>query len=123
MKFLIDQDVYASTVRLLMQLGHDVITAAQGGLSHADDEVLLKVAQKQGRILITRDRDFGGLVFMKSLGAGVIYLRILPAMQNSVHQELEKVLKSYSQEELAKAFVVIEPAGHRFRRLQLLDLD
>ncbi len=57
---------------------------------------------------------------MKSLGAGVLYLRILPSMQNAVHKELEKVLKSYTEDELANAFVVIEPAGHRIRRLHLL---
>ncbi len=65
MKFLLDQDVYASTARFLIELGHNVVPAAQIGLSRADDEELLKVAQEQGRILITRDRDFGDLVFMK----------------------------------------------------------
>jgi hypothetical protein len=34
-----------------------------------------------------------------------------------VHQELETVLNTYSEEELRKAFVVVEPGGHRFRRV------
>ncbi len=117
MKFLLDQDVYAATARFLSNLGHDVVPVAQIGLSQADDEDLLKTAQEQGRIFVTRDRDYGGLVFVKALGAGVLYLRMLPSTQNSVHDELERVLKTYSEEELTKAFVVIEPDGHRFRRL------
>ena len=33
MKFLLDQDVYASTARFLMELGHNVVPAAEIGLS------------------------------------------------------------------------------------------
>ena len=48
------------------------------------DENLLKFAQEQGLILVTRDRDFGALVFVNKLGSGVIYLRILPSTQHAV---------------------------------------
>ncbi len=117
MKFLLDQDVYAVTAHFLSSLGHDVVLADQIGLSQADDEDLLATAQEQARIFVTRDRDFGSLVFVKALGAGVLYLRILPSTQSSVHNELERVLKTYPEDELMKAFVVIEPGGYRFRRL------
>jgi predicted nuclease of predicted toxin-antitoxin system len=118
MRLLIDQDVYAATARLLKALGHDAVPVADIGLSKAADETLLKVAQEQKRILVTRDRDYGSLVFLKSLGAGVLYLRMLPNTQDAVHAELTSVLGLYSQEELGRAFVVIEAAGHRIRRLQ-----
>jgi predicted nuclease of predicted toxin-antitoxin system len=117
MRFLVDQDVFAATARLLKTLGHDAVPVADVGLSKAADETLLKVAQEQKRILVTRDRDYGSLVFLKALGAGVLYLRMLPNTQDAVHAELTNVLGLYSEEELAKAFVVIEAAGHRIRRL------
>lgn len=117
MRFLLDQDVYTTTARFLIGLGHDVVLAAEIGFSQADDEDLLQAAQKEDRIFITRDRDFGGLVFVKALGSGVLYLRMLPSTQNAVHKELERVLKTYAEGEIRKAFVVIEPGGHRFRRL------
>ncbi len=117
MKFLLDQDVYAITARFLGALGHDVIRAVEFGLNRAPDEDILGQAQSSGRLLVTRDRDFGNLVFVRGLGCGVLYLRILPSTQNSVHQELERVLSLYSEDELSKAFVVVEPGGHRFRRL------
>ncbi len=115
MKFLLDQDVYAVTARFLIGLGHDVILASELGMSEADDEDLLRKAQEQGRIFVTRDRDFGHLVFVKGLGAGVLYLRILPSSNDAVYAELARVLTIYSEDELRKAFVVIEPAAHRFR--------
>ena len=117
MKFLLDQDVYATTLRFLSGLGYDVVPVAQIGLSRADDSDLLMKAQEQDRIFVTRDRDFGGLVFVSGLGAGVIYLRMLPSTQNVVHEELKKILTSYSEDELKRAFVVVEPGRHRFRRL------
>ena len=117
MKLLLDQDVYAATARFLLELGHDVVPAASLGLSRAQDQELLRTAQEQNRVLVTRDRDFGNLVFVRELGAGVIYLRILPSTLNVVHAELERVLSLHAETELAQAFVVVEPGGHRIRRL------
>jgi predicted nuclease of predicted toxin-antitoxin system len=117
MRFLLDQDVYAVTAQFLIDLRHDVVLAAQLGLSQAKDEVLLRTAQEQDRIFVTRDRDFGSLVFIKAMGSGVLYLRILPSTQKAVHSEIKRVLSIYREDELMKAFVVIEPDGHRFRRL------
>jgi predicted nuclease of predicted toxin-antitoxin system len=117
LKFLLDQDVYAVTARFLVALGHDVTGAVEVGLSRASDEAILGEAQSRGRLLVTRDRDFGTLVFARGMGRGVLYLRILPSTQNSVHNELARILSRYSEEELSKAFVVVEPGGHRFRRL------
>ncbi len=117
MKLFIDQDVYAMTVRYLRDLGHDVVTVAERGLSGSDDIDLLRVAQRQDWIFVTRDRDFGSLVFVEGLGAGVIYLRIPPSTIEATHKELERVLTSYSEAALKNAFVVVEPGRHRFRRL------
>jgi Domain of unknown function (DUF5615) len=69
MRFLTDQDVDAIRLRLLSSLGHDVVTAAQLGLSQTGDADLLRVAQEQGRIFVTRDRDFAGLIFMSGMGS------------------------------------------------------
>lgn len=121
MKFLLDHDVYGATARFLTSLGHEIVQVGRIGLAQAEDEDLLKVAQAQDRLFVTRDRDFGGLVFVNALGAGVLYLRILPSTQNAIHQELARVLTTYSEEELKNAFVVIEPGGHRFRKLTSKD--
>jgi predicted nuclease of predicted toxin-antitoxin system len=118
MKFLTDQDVFAGTVRFLGGLGHDVVTAAQLGMSQAVDADLLQAAQRQNRIFVTRDRDFGNLVFVQSMGAGVIYLRLSPSTMQSAHAELEHVLTQYTEAELTAAFVVVEPGRHRLRKLQ-----
>lgn len=117
MKFLIDQDVYFATVKFLRELGYDVVTAQELQQSRAQDVTLLNLAHQNSRIFVTRDRDFGRLVFLEQLGAGVLYLRILYPELDKGHQELARVLDKYAVQELAKAFVVIEVGRHRFRKL------
>jgi len=118
MKFLADQDVYATTIRFLEGLGHEVISAASIGMSQAADADLLRAAQTQGRVFITRDRDFGGLVFVAGKGGGVVYLRMLPSTLSVVHSELARVLDMYTEAEMSRAFVVVEAGQHRFRKLE-----
>jgi predicted nuclease of predicted toxin-antitoxin system len=118
MKFLLDQDVYALTERFLREQGYDVTTASELGLSRALDSELLKTAGELKRIFVTRDKDYGNLVFVQRAGSGVIYLRLLPSNMNEVHAELNKVLELYSEEELSKSFVVVEKDRHRIRKTE-----
>ncbi len=67
-------------------------------------------------MFVTRDWDYGGLVFMQAMAAGVLYLRMLPSTLRAVHAELERVLGLYGEADLQGAFVVIEPGRHRMRR-------
>lgn len=117
MRFLTDQDVYQSTVSFLQGSGHDVVTAKELGLAQAADSELLQTAHAHSRIMVTRDRDYGNLVFAQGSGAGVIYLRILPSTHAEVHAEFSRVLSAYSETDLASAFVVIEPGRHRLRKV------
>ena len=116
MKLLLDQDVYGLTVRFLIESGYDLLTVAQLDMSQAPDEEVLKTAQAQNRILITRDRDYGNLIFVKGLGSGVIYLRMQPNTLPAVHSEFLRVLGMYTEPDLIGAFVVVEADKHRFRR-------
>jgi predicted nuclease of predicted toxin-antitoxin system len=117
MRFLADQDVFAATARFLRDLEHDVVTAAEAGLVRASDVQLLAAAREQQRILVTRDRDFGALVFLHRLQGGVIYLRLAPSMLHDVHAELARTPQTHSEADLHQAFVTVEVGRHRFRRL------
>lgn len=118
MKFLLDQDVYALTANFLREQGHDVVTASELGMARVQDEQLLITAGEQRRIFVTRDRDYGNLVFVKSLGSGVVYLRASPSEINQVHEKLKKLLFEYTEEELSTLFVVVEVGGHRVRKIE-----
>lgn len=65
MKFLLDVCVASRPLHTaLLELGHDVLSARDGFL-HASDEALLALAYEEERVLITEDKDFGELVFLR----------------------------------------------------------
>ena len=67
MRFLLDVCAASRTLcKTLADAGHDVLSASDG---HTDvaDENLLAPASEQDRILITKDKDFGELVFVQYL--------------------------------------------------------
>lgn len=116
MRILADQDVWAATLELLRREKHDVVTASQIGLNDADNSVLLAAANVQKRVLLTRDKDFGALVFTGlERYAGVVPLRIDPATIEAVHAQLLRALSERPSDELLRSFCVIEPAHYRVR--------
>jgi predicted nuclease of predicted toxin-antitoxin system len=56
-RFLIDQDVYEVTARVLEGLGHGVLRVRDAGLAQAPDKGILRFAYGDGRVLVTRDKD------------------------------------------------------------------
>jgi len=118
MELLTDHDVYKITVDFLREHKHDVVTAKELKLHKASDRELLKKAKSTGRLLITRDKDFGMLVFFeKELNPGVIFLKVIPSTIKEVHAELKKILEKYNKEELKKVFCIVEPHRHRIRHI------
>ena len=67
MKFLVDVCAESAPLRrALLDLGHDVLSAREQ-CPHASDEALLALARSENRVLITEDKDFGELVFLRGL--------------------------------------------------------
>jgi predicted nuclease of predicted toxin-antitoxin system len=118
MRFLADQDIYRHTFLFLIRLGHEVVSAAELGMSRAGDSDLLLEARRRQCVLITRDKDFGALVFLEAEGCcGVILLRLTPASLEACHAELARVLAVYSEAEIRSSFWSVEPGRHRRRKL------
>lgn len=70
MCFLADQDDYRQTVVRLSSEGHNVVTVSEIGSARASDEALLEEAHSDNRALVTRDKDFGALVFLRTHARG-----------------------------------------------------
>lgn len=118
MRLLVDQDVYRVTIDQLKEWGHDVVTAKELGMQRAVDEDLLEKAKEVKRPFITRDKDFGALVFLKEeLSAGVILLRMTPVTVEETHREFQRLFQGPTEAELGRLFCVVEPHRHRIRSL------
>lgn len=76
MNFLADESVDRQIVERLRQDGHQVwyVAEMEPGIS---DENVLDLANKEGYLLITADKDFGELVFLqRRLMSGVTLIRL-----------------------------------------------
>jgi predicted nuclease of predicted toxin-antitoxin system len=77
MKFLLDENADLRLTTYLIQEGHDARAIGREYPQSLSDEEVVAIAQREGRILITNDLDFGELVVRRHLPhAGVILFRL-----------------------------------------------
>jgi predicted nuclease of predicted toxin-antitoxin system len=75
MRLLADENISPDLVSWLRDAGHDVVAVREVARGEPDPRVL-ELAEDEGRILLTEDKDFGDLVFRERLPAtGIILLR------------------------------------------------
>ena len=112
---LANENLPLAAVEELRAMGHDVAWAAEDCPS-AEDEALLAQAERESRILLTQDKDFGYLAFRRGLPApcGIVLLRV-PAIPWVVVEFVKKVLAV--DMDLSGLFVVVEQRRIRQRPL------
>lgn len=94
MKFIADENLGIKVPDYLKNLGFEIVSVTQ--IARGDpDKKILEMANKQGRILITLDKDFGELVFKEKLiHSGVILLRLKDESVDNKKIVLLKALRS-----------------------------
>ena len=115
-KFLADEGFSFLITSVLMEKGYNVkwIGDFAAGVS---DRVVYTIAQDDGRIILTEDKDFGELAIRYKLKAvGVILLRISSTEKKLRQKRVFELLEKYP-EKLAGYLVVIDSEKFRFRRL------
>ena len=84
----------------------------------ADDIQVLRRAQRENRLLLTEDKDFGELVFHGSQPVpGLVLLRIAPEQHDLKRARLEAAIRHFAQR-LFGRYVVVEPSRFRSRLLR-----
>ena len=116
MKFLLDVNVSARIAEALVAAGHDVDCAAHSKPVAVDADLLAEAVASE-RILITHDRDFSELVFLRRLQppVGIVYLRFKP---RDVGAALDRLLPLLDLGALKDHMTVIDP--RRVRRTPFL---
>jgi len=110
-----DENVEAAIVRRLREDGHDVVWIAESDPGTSDDRVLA-LAEREDRLLITGDTDFGELVYRQGRArAGVLLLRLAGLAAEHKASIVSKALGEHS-EEMRAAFSVVAPGQLRIRR-------
>ena len=116
MRFLANENVPGSAIAALQAAGNDVVWIRIAAPGSSDPEVLARAA-REGRILLTFDKDFGELAKASALPAacGVILVRIPMPRPDAVGQRLADLIMA--RVDWAGHFSVIEPGRVRMRLL------
>ncbi len=114
MKFLLDENIDARLKAFLADLGHDATIVGQDYPASLQDADVLAIAEREGRILITNDIDFGELVIRERRPhAGIILFRVRPATFANQRDRLAQVLSEYREQ--LNQFLVVEQGRVRVR--------
>ena len=112
MKFLLDSYAASRTLhQALIDLGHDVLSAREG-YSHATDETLLALAYEERRVLVTEDKDFGELVFLRRLPHPCI-VRLVGLRATEKVDAMRDLIERHGDAMRAGAIIVV--TGRRVR--------
>jgi predicted nuclease of predicted toxin-antitoxin system len=115
-KFLADANIEKGIVEYLRTMQYDVKWVPEYNATLSDTQ-LLRIANKEKRILITNDKDFGELIFLqKKLTTGIILFRI-KGQKTSAKIHLIKRIFQYFNEKLLHHFIVI--TSHKIRFINL----
>ena len=116
MRFLANENFPGEAVEALRTRGHDIAWVRADSPGSPDQEVLTR-ATKEGRRLITFDKDFGELAFRKRppMPPGIILFRIVPRSSSHVTQVAVAVLES--RDDWGGHFSVVEESRVRMTPL------
>jgi predicted nuclease of predicted toxin-antitoxin system len=113
MKVLLDSCVCGGACAVLKAAGHDAVWTGDWPRDPGDEEILAH-AYKQGRVLVTLDKDFGELAVLR----GIPHKGILRLVNISSRQQAAvtmQILDAHESELTAGAIITAEPGRLRIR--------
>ncbi len=112
MRFLADENLDFAVVRKLRAAGHDVRALAEETSRTVDAEVIA-LAGREGRILLTEDKDFGWLAYVGGAGAeGVVLVRFPANARQRLGQSIVDLVATQG-DTLRGSFTVVQPGQVR----------
>lgn len=119
MRFLIDNALSPVLAHGLRQAGHDATHVRDHGLADAADNVIFELADREQRIVVSADTDFGTLLALRTAAkpSVVLFRGATPKQPTRQLQLLLTNLGAITSFLDSGAIVVIEPERMRVRML------
>jgi len=118
MNFLADESVDRQIVDRLRSDGHSLLSVVEMDPGITDDEVL-DLANREGALLLTADKDFGELVFrQRRIALGVVLARLSGLSPETKAELVARAVDEHAGE-LTGAFTVVMPGFVRIRHFEM----
>ncbi len=105
MKILADENTLRMTIQALRSVGHDVLDVRDSTVKGSEDEVLWTIAQHDGRLIVTTDKDFAQ--YRNEPHFGILIVRLRQPNRHKIHPRIMQVIAQYSATEWAGLMVVM----------------
>jgi predicted nuclease of predicted toxin-antitoxin system len=120
MKFLADMGISPKSVEFLHGLGYNAVHLHSQGLDRLADQEILKKAQREGRVLLTHDLDFGELIAASGAQLpSIVVFRLRNMDPSRVNQHLAGILSKHQSELEAGAVISVTEGQLRVRVLPI----
>lgn len=117
-RFLLDADMPRSSAEAIRSLGFNVEDVRDIGMRYAKDQEIMDFALETGRVVITRDLDYGEILRYPQ-HPGAIILRLPTGfVTKEVNEALMDFLSSAKNEILQNAIIIVELGRYRRRSLK-----
>ena len=122
MRFLIDNALSPVVAEGLRQEDHDAIHVRDLGLAAADDETIFEHADRDQRVIVSADTDFGTILALRNAARPSVILFRGATPRNPIGQvklllaNLREIVPSVER----GAVVVLEPQRIRIRTLPMI---
>ena len=116
MRFKVDENLHEDLVVALRREGHDAQTVYDEQLRGSPDAAIAEVCQREERVLVTLDLDFGNIrEYPPEDYPGLMVLRVVDQSRPHVLQVFSQVFELLPRQPLSGHLWVISESGVRIR--------
>jgi len=114
MNFIADENIDQAIIMKLRSVGHIILSIGEMNPGISDEEVL-EIANHQGAVLLTSDKDFGELVFRDHRYTfGIVLIRLFGISAENKANKIHDVIKEHGAE-LVNSFTLVTLDSVRIR--------
>lgn len=121
MKIKLDENIPASLVASLTELGYNVDTVTQEGLAGSDDRTVWAAAQREERFLITQDLDFSDIRrFRPGDHHGIMLVRLRNPGRLALAKQIHEIFSKENVQNWQGCFIILTDLKLRIHRPKTL---
>jgi len=123
MKLLLDQGLPRTSAGLLRALSVDAVHTGEIGLAMAEDEVILRQARQEERVVVTLDSDFHTLLALSNAAhPSVIRIRIEGLRAQPIVALIQKILAEWQDDLNSGIMLTVQPHQIRIHHLPIVPI-
>ncbi len=120
MRMFANENLFEPIIDYLKNLGNDVLSLRDAGLSGISDDEVYQRACKEKRIIITMDKDFSRLFrFPPEKCGGIIVVKIYKRTVDETLLIFKRFYETLQEKNISENLVIISSEGVRIKRVKI----